>query len=90
MYGNSDWQDLDIDGKGANGDGSPWASHSEDEYSWKHSTTYHLSTREVAKYQFNTEEELITSTIFQKCLGQALAHKDNIIRQLQEEILNGK
>lgn len=42
------------------------------------------------KYQFKDEEDLITSAIFQKCLGQSLAHKDKIIRQLQEEILNGK
>ncbi len=41
------------------------------------------------KYQFEDEESLITSKVFQKCLGQSLAHKDKIIRQLQEEILNG-
>ena len=44
----------------------------------------------VYKYKFEDEESLITSEIFQRCLGQSLAHKDKIIKQLQEEILNGK
>lgn len=39
------------------------------------------------KYQFKNEEDLITSDIFQKCLGQALAHKDRVIRNLQDELL---
>lgn len=39
------------------------------------------------KYQFRNEEDLITSEIFQKCLGQSLAHKDRIISGLQDELL---
>lgn len=39
------------------------------------------------KYQFNTEEELITSPVFQRCLGQALAHKDREIASLRNELL---
>lgn len=44
--------------------------------------------RVVYKYQFKDEESLITSEVFQKCLGQSLAHKDKTIRGLQQELLN--
>lgn len=40
------------------------------------------------KYQFKNEEDLITSDIFQKCLGQALAHKDKTIYELRQELLD--
>lgn len=39
------------------------------------------------RYRFQTKEELITSEIFQRCLGQALALKDKEIHALREEIL---
>lgn len=55
-----------------------------------HSEPWSDALRKIYKYEFRDEEELITSGIFQRCLGQSLAHKDKIIRQLQEEILNGK
>lgn len=42
------------------------------------------------QYEFKNEEALVASKIFQKHLGMGLAHKDKIIRELQEEILNGK
>lgn len=80
---------TDIDGRLGNGDvsggfgGSCYGrNESYDNHSDYTSTTY--------KYQFKDEESLITSEVFQKCLGQSLAHKDRIIRELQEEILNGK
>lgn len=59
-----------------------WGESHSEPWSDTHIKTY--------KYQFKDEEDLITSEIFQRCLGQSLAHKDKIIRQLQEEILNGK
>lgn len=55
-----------------------------------HSSEWNDGYRKTHKYEFRDEEDLITSDIFQKCLGQSLAHKDKIIRELQEEILNGK
>lgn len=39
------------------------------------------------RYSFDTEEELITSEIFQRCLGQSLAFKDREIMRLRMEIL---
>lgn len=39
-------------------------------------------------YTFYSEEDLVTSAIFQKHLSMALAHKDKNIRELQNEILN--
>lgn len=38
-------------------------------------------------YTFYSEEDLVTSAIFQKHLSMALAHKDKNIRELQNEIL---
>jgi hypothetical protein len=40
------------------------------------------------RYRFQTEEELITSEIFQRCLGKALALKDKEIAQLRQELMN--
>lgn len=37
--------------------------------------------------EFDSEEEMVSSKIFQKHLRMALSHKDRQIRQLQEEIL---
>ena len=39
------------------------------------------------KYQFQTEEELVTSDFFQKQLTMALAFKDETIRKLQDELM---
>lgn len=39
------------------------------------------------RYSFNTEEELITSDVFQRCLGQSLAFKDHEIMRLRSELL---
>ncbi len=39
-------------------------------------------------WKFYTEEEMITSTVFQRCLTQALSLKDKQIRDLQNEILD--
>jgi len=41
----------------------------------------------VPKWEFYTEEELITSSVFQRCLGQALAHKDREIDSLRKELM---
>lgn len=38
-------------------------------------------------YTFYSEEELCTSIVFQKHLGMALAHKDKVIRDLENEIM---
>lgn len=59
------------------------ADYGSDTPNYESSPTYY-------KHEFKDDEDLITSEIFQKHLGLALAHKDKIIRQLQEEILNGK
>lgn len=75
---------------------SSYGSRGGDEYGgidiWgkSHSESWSDIYRKTFKYEFRDEEDLITSEIFQKCLGQALAHKDRVIRELQEEILNGK
>lgn len=86
--------DVDIDGRDSNGNwvggyGGGCYSREEESYRWDNSTSYNPPSPSY-KYQFKDEEDLITSEIFQKCLGDSLAHKDKIIRQLQEEILNGK
>ena len=39
------------------------------------------------KFSFASEEELVTSQVFQRHLGMSLAFKDKIIHELQEELL---
>ena len=86
--------DVDIDGRDSNGNwvggyGGGCYSGEEESYRWDNSTSYKKPSP-LYKYQFTNEEDLITSEIFQKHLGMTLTHKDKIIRELQEEILNGK
>ncbi len=38
-------------------------------------------------YKFYSEESLVTSEVFQKHLNMALAHKDKVIRDLQDELV---
>ena len=85
MY--ADW-DIDIDGRYPNGN-----FPEEDRYNsgWQCRDSYDYAEntppQKVYKYQFQTEEELITSEIFQKCLGQSLAHKERQIASLRNELL---
>lgn len=58
--------------------------HPEDTYSG----SYEHDTGPYYKYEFHDEEALVTSKIFQKYLGMGLAHKDKIIRELQQELLD--
>lgn len=47
-----------------------------------------VSSGKVPKYEFNSEEELIASQVFQRALSKCLEHKDATIRALQQELLN--
>lgn len=38
-------------------------------------------------FVFRSEEDLIASPVFQRCLGQALAHKQRQIDSLRQEIM---
>ncbi len=79
MSWGSDYTELDIDGKDANGNSYGYDYNEPSRYD---TTIYSY------KYEFNTKEALISSKVFQECLTQALAHKDKQIRDLQNELLN--
>lgn len=66
------------------GDMEPTATYG----SSRHEPDYEAAERVRALYTFYSEEDLVTSAIFQKHLSMALAHKDKNIRELQNEILN--
>ncbi|MNK14353.1 hypothetical protein D3C87_324650 [compost metagenome] len=74
---------LDIDGRDINGN-FPEESH------WDNQRVEHDHSDYFtpSKYHFKTEEDLITSPVFQRCLGQALAFKDREIAQLRQELMN--
>ncbi len=47
---------------------------------------YDEAERARALYTFYSEEALVTSAVFQKHLGMALAHKDRAIEKLRAEL----
>lgn len=48
---------------------------------------YEAAERAKALYTFYSEEALVTSDVFQKHLGMSLAHKDKVIRDLENELM---
>lgn len=52
-----------------------------------HSCNYYEEERSKALYTFFSEEALVTSEVFQKHLGMSLAHKDKVIRDLENELM---
>ena len=81
MTWNGDW-----DGFAGDMDPDPSYGSGPSDYSYSYSS---VDDYEAPKplYTFNSEEELVTSAIFQKHLGMALAHKDKTIRQLENELM---
>lgn len=77
-YNPDDW---DIDGRNSAGE----------HYSSKEGSFYpdYCSDSEPSsyKFQFKTEEELVSSVVFQRQLTKAIAFKDKIIAELQAELL---
>lgn len=96
MYGNGDWMEPDIDGCNANGDAVEYdyktqsyvlARNDDDDRTPYYGRSYAREIPKEYKWQFIDDEGLITSEIFQRCLGQSLAHKDREINSLREELL---
>jgi hypothetical protein len=74
--------DIDIDGCDSNGDHWLAKDRVDDNYG-----AGYVIDEPTYMYQFKNKETLASSAVFQECLGQALAHKDKTIRDLQNELL---
>lgn len=77
-----------------NGDWDSFAGDMDPEPSYGGSTSYSYSYSSIDDYippsplyTFHSEEELVTSNVFQKHLGMSLAHKDKKIMELMNELL---
>lgn len=90
MYGQAGWDEVDIDGRDANGnfpeESDRWGRCSytsnerpQDDYT---------PSKPHYKWMFYDDEALITSEIFQRLLGQALEFKNKEIAQLRQELMN--
>lgn len=76
-------EDIDIDGRDSNGNhvggfGYGWYDDSPPRYEYPEIKP---------KFVFYSEQELVTSDVFQKQLGLALAYKDRYLKELQEEMM---